>query len=154
MPFSFLMMSLLGAGALAAALAVIPLIVHLLHRQKVTPVAWGAMQFLLESPLRVRRRRKIDNWLLMLVRMAILVLLAFLLCRPVWKTNALATSSPVDVAVVIDHSMTMGMRQSGANTLGPSGADALVGRGGEAPSSTKASTSPSASPKCSPPPAP
>src|SRR4051812_24239600 len=97
MPFSFLMMSMMAAGALAAGLAVIPLIVHLLHRQKVTPVAWGAMQFLLESPLKVRRRRKIDNWLLMLVRMGILVLLVFLLCRPVWKTQALATSTPVDV---------------------------------------------------------
>ena len=123
MPFSFLMMSMAAAGALAAALAVIPLIVHLLHRQKVTPVAWGAMQFLLESPLRVRRRRKIDNWLLMLLRMAILMLIVFLLCRPVWKTSSMATSTPVDVAIVLDHSMSMGMREAG------SGADAPVGGG-------------------------
>ncbi|HEY4330150.1 MAG TPA: BatA domain-containing protein, partial [Phycisphaerae bacterium] len=112
MPFSFLMMSIVGAAGLAAALSVIPILVHLLHRQRVTPIAWGAMQFLLESPLKVRRRRKIDNLLLMLLRIGILALLAFLLCRPVWKTENLTTSTPVDVAIVLDHSMTMGMRNS------------------------------------------
>ena len=110
----FLMMSVLGVTVLAAALAGIPLVVHLLHRQKVTPIAWGAMQFLLESPLKVRRRRKIDNWLLMLVRMAILALLVMLLARPVWRTENLSTSTPADVAIVLDHSMTMGMRTPGA----------------------------------------
>jgi hypothetical protein len=114
----FLMMSVLGVTALAAGLAAIPLVVHLLHRQKVTPIAWGAMQFLLESPLKVRRRRKIDNWLLMLVRMAILIFLAMLLARPVWRTENLTTSAPLDVAVVIDHSMTMGMRTTNANLGG------------------------------------
>src|SRR5947208_629461 len=68
----FLMMSVLGATGLAAAMALIPILVHLLHRQKVTPIAWGAMQFLLETPLKVRRRRRIDNWLLMLVRITTL----------------------------------------------------------------------------------
>jgi hypothetical protein len=120
MPFSFLMLSFLGVALIAAAMAVIPLIVHLLHRQKVTPIAWGAMQFLLENPLRVRRRRKIDNWLLMLLRMAILILLVFLLARPVWKTATVATTTPVDIALVIDHSLTMGMR-TGTDAAGKTG---------------------------------
>lgn len=106
----FLMTSILGG----CALAVIPIIVHLLHRQKVTPLAWGAMQFLLESPLKVKRRRKIDNLLLMLVRMAILLILALLLARPAIRTTSLTTTTPVDVAVVIDHSMTMGLRTAAA----------------------------------------
>jgi Na+/H+ antiporter NhaD/arsenite permease-like protein len=59
----------------ASVLGCIPVIVHLLRRQTVTPISWGAMQFLLETPLKVRRRRKIDNWLLMLIRIAILALL-------------------------------------------------------------------------------
>ena len=45
---SFLTGSLLF-GLLAAA---IPVVVHLLHRQRTTPVPWGAMQFLLESQRR------------------------------------------------------------------------------------------------------
>ncbi len=102
----FLMSSIL----FASALAVIPVLVHLLRRQKVTPIAWGAMQFLLETPLKAKRRRRVDNWLLMLVRMAILLLLALLLSRPVVKNTTLVSSTPIDVAVVIDHSLTMGKR--------------------------------------------
>ena len=60
----FLMGSLLFGGLLAG----IPVVVHLLHRQKTTPIEWGAMQFLLETPLTVRRRQRIDNWLVLLVR--------------------------------------------------------------------------------------
>src|ERR1043166_4266173 len=101
----FLMASILGG----LGLVVIPVLVHLLHRQKVTPVAWGAMQFLLESPLRLKRRRRIDNWLLMLVRMAIVALVALILARPVARLSELRAAQPADVAVVIDHSMTMGM---------------------------------------------
>ncbi len=104
----FLMPWILFGGFLAG----IPVVIHLLHRQKIQPIAWGAMQFLLESPLKIRRRKKIDNWLLMLVRMAILAILVVLLARPVLKTTDLKTNIPFDVAVVIDHSMTMGMRTS------------------------------------------
>ena len=40
----FLVMSMLvGLAAVS-----IPLIIHLLHRQRTTPVQWGAMHFLLE----------------------------------------------------------------------------------------------------------
>src|SRR3954470_15899987 len=103
----FLMMSVLGATGLAAAMALIPILVHLLHRQQVTPLAWGAMQFLLETPLKVKRRRRIDNWLLMLVRMLILLLIALLLARPSIKNNALVARGPIDIAIVLDHSLTM-----------------------------------------------
>ncbi len=108
--FSLLMLPLALIGGLAL---IIPVLVHLLHRQRVTPIAWGAMQFLLETPLKVRRRRKIDNWLLMLVRMAIVLFLALLLARPVMKTTNLSSSTPTDVVIVLDHSLTMGMRGGG-----------------------------------------
>src|SRR4051812_37901798 len=106
----FLMMSVLGATGLAAAMAALPILVHLLHRQKVTPISWGAMQFLLETPLKVRRRRKVDNWLLMLVRIAILASLTLLLARPVIKLKEVRASTPMDVVVIIDHSLTMAAR--------------------------------------------
>lgn len=102
-----------------ALLAAIPLLVHLLHRQKATPVQWGAMQFLLESPIRQRRRKRVDHWLLMLVRMAVLALLALLLARPIIlesRYNPFAANTAADIAVVIDHSLSMG-RRSGERTL-------------------------------------
>ncbi|HVS70182.1 MAG TPA: BatA domain-containing protein [Phycisphaerae bacterium] len=109
----FLMPALLAASALA----IIPLIVHLLHRQKTTPIEWGAMQFLLETPLSVRRRQRIDHWLLMLLRMAILALLAIMLARPLIPRASMAKAPPMDVAVVIDHSLSMGRQGTKGGTL-------------------------------------
>src|SRR5215213_7438591 len=111
---SFLMAPLL-IGVLAAA---IPVVIHLLHRQRTTPVQWGAMQFLLESQLQFRRRRKVDHWLLLLARMALLGLLAFLLARPLIKQGALGAisgSNAVDIAVVVDHSLSAGRKAAGSN---------------------------------------
>src|SRR5271170_2342045 len=111
----FLMSSILFGTLLAA----IPIVVHMLRRQKSMPIEWGAMQFLLETPLRARRRRSIDNWLLMLVRMAILIFLAFAMARPLLRGSSFVTSTPLDVAVVIDHSLSMGRR--GAPNAGGNG---------------------------------
>jgi hypothetical protein len=104
----FLMSSILLGGLLAG----IPILLHMLRRQNTVPIAWGAMQFLLETPLRARRRHSVDNWLLMLVRIGILLFLAFALARPLVRGTAFVTSTPVDVAVVIDHSLSMGRRGS------------------------------------------
>src|SRR5436305_14840674 len=90
------------------AAAAVPVIIHLLHRQRTVPVRWGAMQFLLENPLQFRRRRKVDHWLLLLARMALLALLAFLLARPLLtnpRFNPLPAASATDIAVVVDHSL-------------------------------------------------
>lgn len=106
---TFLTASLL----LGLAAAAVPVIIHLLHRQRTVPVQWGAMQFLLETPLQFRRRRKVDHWLLLLARMALLALLAFLLARPLLKDGALSslpTSAAADIGVVIDHSLSAGRK--------------------------------------------
>jgi len=111
-----LMMPLIAVGAAAG---IIPIIVHLMHRQKTTPVAWGAMQFLLEAPRQQRRKARLDYWLLLLCRMALLILLALMLARPLVlasKYNPLATNTAADIAVVLDHSLSMG-RRSGETTL-------------------------------------
>src|SRR5687768_12297449 len=105
----FLMPSLL----IGVAAAAIPVVIHLLHRQRTRPVAWGAMQFLLESPIRFRRRRKVDHWLLLLARMALLGLLGFLLARPLLidgKYNPMSSDVATDIAVVLDHSLSTGRK--------------------------------------------
>src|SRR5690349_9205737 len=104
------LMSFILYGSLGA---LIPIIVHLLHRQKTTPIAWGAMQFLLETPLKMRRRQRIDHWLLMLLRMAILLVLTFVLARPIVQGMSFASETPMDVIFVIDHSLSMSRRTAG-----------------------------------------
>ncbi len=96
--------------------AAIPLLVHLLHRQKVTPVDWAAMQFLLDMQVNQRRRKKLDHILLLLTRMAVLAILAVLLARPLLPGGRMLSTMSADVAIVIDHSLSTG-RISGERTL-------------------------------------
>lgn len=103
-------MPLLLAGLVAAA---VPIIIHLLHRHRTTPISWGAMIFLEESSIQQKRRRTIEEWLLLLLRIALLALLALLLARPILaasRLNPFFSHASSDIAVVMDHSILSGMR--------------------------------------------
>jgi hypothetical protein len=99
---------LLLAGALAAS---IPILIHLLHRQRTQRIQWGAMRFLLEFPNHARRRQRVEHWLLLAARVAALLLLAWALARPLVGgaiAGGLGANSPADIAVVLDHSLSTG----------------------------------------------
>ncbi len=90
----------------------IPIAIHLLHRQKTTPINWGAMMFLQASDVLKKKRRNLDHWLLLLVRIAILLLLVLLLAWPILPAGAvkqLAGGSSADVVIVLDHSISTGI---------------------------------------------
>jgi len=99
--------SLLALGALAFT---VPLAIHLLFRNRFEIVDWGAMRFL-ESVVRVNRRRlQLRNLLLLIVRCAIPILLAFCLARPVmtgWQT--LPGDEPVSMVLAIDASDSLAL---------------------------------------------
>jgi hypothetical protein len=114
----FLMTSML-LGLLAVG---IPVAIHLLHRQRTTPVQWGAMQFLVESPLQQKRRKKVDHWLLMLLRAAAIALLVLALSRPLLidgKYSPLSNNLATDVAVVLDRSLSTARRSGDTSGLRP-----------------------------------
>ena len=99
----------LAFGALALA---VPLIIHLLNRSRFRTVDWGAMHLLAEVVRSNRRRFRLDQLILLLVRCAIPVLLAFCLARPVWTGSLLggpgaAGDGPVSLAIVLDDSFSM-----------------------------------------------
>ena len=75
------------------------------------------MQFLRVSPLQVKKKKKVDHWLLMLMRMLAIGLLAFLLARPRIPQNSFVpkqfTDAPVDVAIILDHSLSTGRISNG-----------------------------------------
>ncbi|HBJ37206.1 MAG TPA: hypothetical protein DDZ51_21115, partial [Planctomycetaceae bacterium] len=78
--FMILINWLLGFGALAFT---VPLAIHLLFRNRFEVVDWGAMQFLQSVVRQNRRRMQLRNLLLLLIRCAIPMLLAFCMARPV-----------------------------------------------------------------------
>lgn len=84
-------MNFVHAGlAIAGFVAVaIPIIIHLLFRQRRRPIEWGAMRFLLEAYRRSRHRMRLEQWLLLAVRCLILALLGLALARPLLSDSAL-----------------------------------------------------------------
>ncbi len=103
--------SLLNFGMLAGLLAIaIPVLVHFLNRRRFDVVQWGAMRFL-ELGERTRQRIKLSDLLLLLLRMAMVALLAFLFSRPFVQGNTWIRNfhpEPVDLVIIIDGSYSMG----------------------------------------------
>ncbi|MGJ8726138.1 MAG: BatA domain-containing protein [Roseibacillus sp.] len=64
------------------AAVVIPLLIHLIRRRRWEQVSIGSLRFLQEAARTSRRMSQVDNWPLMLLRMLMLLLLAFVFARP------------------------------------------------------------------------
>lgn len=90
----------------------LPLLAHLLSRKKYEVVPWAAMQFL-ELEKDVRRRFRLEEFLLLLLRMALVALLVIALSRPASSGGWLAgllNKTRRDVVIVVDGSYSMGWR--------------------------------------------
>ena len=99
--------------AWGVALAVVPLIIHLLNRRRHRPLPWAAMRFVLAAYRKTRRRAQLENLLLLLLRMAAIALLALALARPFTRGAsplAALTESRRDVVLVLDGSASTGYR--------------------------------------------
>ena len=60
-----------AAFAIAGGVAAVPIIIHLLNRKRYQVVAWAAMRFLLKAQKKNVRRLKLEQWLLLAVRVLI-----------------------------------------------------------------------------------
>lgn len=90
----------------------LPFLVHLLSRKKFDVVQWGAMQFL-ELGKNARRRIRLEELLLLLLRMALIALIAIALARP-WLSgswlSSFASKPACDIAIVVDSSYSTDWR--------------------------------------------
>jgi len=76
-------MGFLNPGLLWFALGgAIPVIIHLLHRQKYKRIRWAAMEFLLAALKKTQRRLRLENLILLLLRILIMIILAMAISRP------------------------------------------------------------------------
>lgn len=100
-----------GAGA-----ATIPVIIHLFNRSRFRVVPWGAMH-LLEPVVRVNRKRiRIEQIILLVVRAMIPVLLAVCMAAPVLTgCENLAGNAKSSLVVVLDNSYSMAAGGANAN---------------------------------------
>lgn len=104
--------SFIHAGFLAAGLAVaVPIAIHLLFRQRARIVPIGSIRFLQEVVREHRRRKRLRQWLLLLLRSLAVLLLALLFARPYFDVagqQALLT----ELVILLDGSASMEARDA------------------------------------------
>ena len=111
---------MINAGlAAGAALAALPVILHLFMRQTPKHVIFPALRLVRERQKRSRKRMRIKNWLLLLARMAVLALMALALARPrLYSQMPLGDESvPTALGLVFDTSLSMSYKENGKTRL-------------------------------------
>lgn len=103
------------------AAASIPLLIHLLFRRQYRRIDWAPMRYLKLSIQRNRRRVRIEQILLLLLRTALVMLLFFLVARPVMHAEGLSrllgSNSRTNRIVLVDDSLSMGYTTEGRSAL-------------------------------------
>src|ERR671935_2436045 len=79
---------LVGLGAIA-----IPVLLHLIQRERRTVVPFPSLMFLRRIPYQSVRRRRIRHWLLLLVRATAVALIVAAFTRPFFHEGALASAA-------------------------------------------------------------
>lgn len=118
MPYPFLAFGFGAPWLLAGlALAAIPIILHLLYKRRYREVEWAAMKFLLEASRKNSRRIRLEQLLLLAVRVLILVLVVGALAEPYVESfgESNQAAAPTQRIIVLDASFSMGT-QVGENT--------------------------------------
>jgi|688.fasta_scaffold48324_2 hypothetical protein len=101
-------MTFLNIALLAGGLAfLIPLLIHLLNKRKVVTVRWGAMHLLHEVIRQKKRKMKIEQLLLLITRVAIPIVLALCLARPVLTALRSLGVGSSSLIVMLDDSFSM-----------------------------------------------
>ena len=97
----------------------IPIIIHLLHRQKFKRVRWAAMEFLLQALKKTRRRMQLENLLLLLLRILIMIILALAIARPFFREAPVEAIGDTDTHhfFVIDQSYSMAYKRAQHTSL-------------------------------------
>lgn len=113
MPLVFLQ-PLFLLGILAGSL---PVIIHLIHRQKRRRVPFSTLQFLLQTDRRSARKYRLVDFLLLLLRVLALILLALALSQPVMRPPGTADMEfgKLSLGIVIDDSLSMQRAEGGVS---------------------------------------
>src|SRR6266566_8175886 len=100
-----------------AALASIPIIIHIRNRRRFKVVRWAAMEYLLQAMRKNRRRLKFEQWLLLAIRCLLIFLMGLALARPLGcEINTIAALGGQRTALhvfVIDNSYSMAYEPGG-----------------------------------------
>lgn len=97
---------LLGLAALA-----VPVLIHLVQRERKQTIAFPSLMFIRRIPYKSVRRRRIHHWMLLLLRAAALTLIVLAFARPFLRRPAAALEGgggTREVVILLDRSYSMG----------------------------------------------
>ncbi|MEM7146680.1 MAG: BatA domain-containing protein [Verrucomicrobiota bacterium] len=94
---------------LGAAVVAIPILLHLRRRPPKDRTEFSSLMFLEATPAPLKRRRRLDHLLLLLLRCALILLLAFLFARPFFRGEGILAGAGKGewVVVLLDKSGSM-----------------------------------------------
>src|SRR5207248_8771216 len=96
---------LLGLAALT-----IPVLIHLIQRERKRVVQFPSLMFLRRIPYQSVRRRRIRDWALLAMRLAALALIVLAFARPFFRTGSLAAATQNgarETVILVDTSYSM-----------------------------------------------
>lgn len=107
--------ALVGA---AFAAGLIPVVIHLLNRRRHRRVPWAAMRFLLAASRQSAKRIWLEQWILLFLRVAVVVLLGLAVARPFLPATAMSALGQVRVhrILLVDNSLSMNARTPSGET--------------------------------------
>src|SRR6266851_925699 len=98
---------LLGLSAIA-----IPVLIHLIQREKKRVIEFPSLMFVRKIPYQSVRRRRIRHWFLLLMRAAAIALIVAAFARPFFPQGAAAAMAAVggsrELVIILDQSASMG----------------------------------------------
>ncbi len=105
---------LVGLAGLA-----IPVILHLIQKERKNVVQFPSLMFLRRIPYQSVRRRRIRHWLLLFMRLAALALIVLAFARPFLRRTEIAAgaSGAREVVILLDRSYSMGYGGKWAQAL-------------------------------------
>ena len=111
-------MTFLSAGLLGGLLlATVPIIIHILNRRRFQVIDWPPMKYLKLTLKKNRKRIRIEQMILLAMRVLAVVLLILAVARPVISQGSLSKLMPgkarVSRVIVIDDSLSMGYTTAG-----------------------------------------
>lgn len=100
-------------------IALVPILLHLITLRRLRTVELSTFRFLMESYVQQRRKVKLLEFLLMLLRTAFVAMIVLALSRPVverfrWLTPG---NTGRDVTIIMDAGVSMGLRTGGTTSL-------------------------------------
>lgn len=104
-------MNFLAPAALAGLIAIaIPVLIHMIHRERRETIAFPSLMFLRKIPYRSVRRQKLRHLALLAVRCLAIAIIVWAFARPFLEGRAavnLASSGGKEVVVLLDRSYSM-----------------------------------------------